>query len=209
MATTNLISKSLGDILTESGTGTPDHTSPIGSTYVDVNTNVMYSNTYGVWQPLNFIPYAKLVLTGNTNQLTGIIAGSFYSLGTNNIPGINWSLEYSSGFIFSATTGKYTLTSDVAGTYYIITNATFNQVTSTSNYEMAISIDSVISPYSISKVTTQASGTGDRINTTQMVGFYGLSGGTTVGISVSNELLTTNILISEANLTMYRIYDNI
>ena len=47
MATTNLSSSSSGDILIENGNGTPDHTSPLGSPYVDLDTGLHYVNTGG------------------------------------------------------------------------------------------------------------------------------------------------------------------
>ena len=42
MATTNLINISIGDILYQSGNGTPDHDAPIGSRYVDNDTGIQY-----------------------------------------------------------------------------------------------------------------------------------------------------------------------
>ena len=47
MATTNLNSKSLGDILLESGNGSPDHTSPSGSLYSYTDTGKVYRNIDG------------------------------------------------------------------------------------------------------------------------------------------------------------------
>lgn len=47
MATTNLVSKTLGGILQQTGNGTPDHTSPIGSQYTDQDTGSFYINTDG------------------------------------------------------------------------------------------------------------------------------------------------------------------
>ena len=41
MSTTNLISKSLGNVLTQSGNGTPDHASPAGSLYSDKDRSVL------------------------------------------------------------------------------------------------------------------------------------------------------------------------
>ena len=61
MATTNLISKSLGDILLESGNGSPDHTSPKGSLYVDQDTAKVYQNTDGAtnWQSYQTVAYGE------------------------------------------------------------------------------------------------------------------------------------------------------
>lgn len=47
MATTNLVSQSYGDVLLESGSGTPDHTSPKGSIYVDIDAPTIYKNVDG------------------------------------------------------------------------------------------------------------------------------------------------------------------
>jgi len=48
MATTNLITRSHGDIVFQHGNGTPDHASPLGSEYVDLDTGLHYTNTGGV-----------------------------------------------------------------------------------------------------------------------------------------------------------------
>jgi len=47
MATTNLITRSHGDIVFQHGNGTPDHASPLGSEYVDLDTGLHYTNTGG------------------------------------------------------------------------------------------------------------------------------------------------------------------
>ena len=47
MATTNLLSQSLGDILVETGNGTPNHTSPSGAVYTDQDTGFQYLNLDG------------------------------------------------------------------------------------------------------------------------------------------------------------------
>ena len=42
MATTNLNTQSIGDILIESGNGSPDHISPIGSYYTNEDSGTIY-----------------------------------------------------------------------------------------------------------------------------------------------------------------------
>ncbi len=82
MATTNLISQSMGDILVETGNGTPDHTSPRGSTYVDQDTGIIYTNTDGAvnWVDYNTFTYANMWLTGNTTNTTVTVSSTWYSL---------------------------------------------------------------------------------------------------------------------------------
>ena len=48
MATTNLLNILSNDIKIQTGNGTPDHVSPIGSIYVDLDNGLSYSNTNGV-----------------------------------------------------------------------------------------------------------------------------------------------------------------
>jgi len=47
MATTNLVSQSYGDVLLECGSGSPDHTSPKGSLYMDLDVPEFYNNRDG------------------------------------------------------------------------------------------------------------------------------------------------------------------
>lgn len=47
MATTNLIEKTIGDIVIGHGNGTPNHVSKLGSLYIDIDTGLYYRNNDG------------------------------------------------------------------------------------------------------------------------------------------------------------------
>ena len=48
MATTNLITKTIGDLTIQHGNGTPDHDASIGSLYLDKDTGIWNSNNDGL-----------------------------------------------------------------------------------------------------------------------------------------------------------------
>ena len=73
MATTNLIIKTIGDINIEHGNGTPDHTSNIGSIYINLDTGIHYRNDNGTssWnedETLSIANLNKLEATSGTNS---------------------------------------------------------------------------------------------------------------------------------------------
>lgn len=207
MATTNLISKSLGGVLTESGNGIPNHISPKGSTYVDQDSGIKYINTNGVsqWRSINNVVYAKNTLTGNTSEINGVSTGLWYPLETNFATGtIPWSASTTYGITYTATTNQFII--DYGGQYGIGMNATFDRVSlNDTRFRMGVAIDSIIQTNrdtalcSINSSETKA--------TTSLYNVYNLSGNTTVEMVVSNTTSTTNILVSEANITITRIGD--
>ena len=80
MATTNLITKTVGEILIQNGNGTPNHTAPLGSTYVDKDTGLNYINNNGAtgWDEDNSLSSADQIkldnLSGtNTGDQTSIV----------------------------------------------------------------------------------------------------------------------------------------
>jgi hypothetical protein len=207
MATTNLITKSLGDVLTETGNGTPDHTSPKGSTYVDQNSGIKYINVNGgsSWQSINNVIYGKNTLTGNTSVITSVVQGTWYPLETTFASGtISWSAETSNGITYSASTAQFII--DNAGQYGVGMNATFNRIGVTeARYEMSVAVNSVIvTNRDVAMCSVYA---GEEIATASLYNTFNLSGGTTVEMAVSNNTGTENIDVSEANITIMRIGD--
>lgn len=207
MATTNLITKSLGDVLTETGNGTPDHTSPKGSTYVDQDSGIKYINVNGGsnWQSIKNITYAKSTLTGNTSVISGPTQGTWYVLNTNNSTAtVPWSAETSYGITYTSSTQDFII--DYGGQYGIGMNATFNRIGVTeAKYEISTAINNTV--YTNRDVGMCSVYAGETKATASIYNIFNCSGGTTIGLAVSNSSGTENIDVSEANITISRIGD--
>jgi len=197
MATTNLISKSLGDILTESGNGSPDHVSPKGSLYTDKDTGKLYQNKDGntLWVLLNTVAYGEADFSDNTNATT---------INTQNVwETVNATFVEGDVIGFSATTNTLTLLSGYDGVYDIRCDATIQYVAGTNNYEIGLSINGN-DPTSGS----YQGGLVDATYTRQHIGFNvieSLSGGTTLGIDVRNITNTDNIIVRNSQLIARKI----
>ena len=132
MATSNLITKSLGGVLQESGEGSPDHISPLGSTYVDRNTAVLYVNTDGgySWADTNKISYGNMITANNTTVITPVVTNTWYSLS-----GATWTGSSNNGITFSAGTDVLVLNNGRDGKYLIIGNGRINRQTANALYQ--------------------------------------------------------------------------
>jgi hypothetical protein len=193
MATTNLITKSLGDILTESGNGTPDHVSPIGSLYVDKDSALLYQNIDGTsagWRSLVDVAYGHGYYQDNTNATTISTTNTWTAVGNN----------FTEGNVigFSASTDTLVLISGYDGEYEISGDITIDYVAGTNNYEVGLSINGANpenGSYNGSLV--------DATYTRQCIGFdttRNLTGGTTLELAVRNLTNTDNIIIRHAQL---------
>jgi hypothetical protein len=196
MATTNLISKSLGDILTESGNGSPDHVSPKGSLYTDKDTAKIYQNKDGSnnWYELNTIAYGEVYFVENTNATT---------INTQNV----WesaNVTYTGGTSvgFSADTSSLTLLNGYDGFYEIRGDATISYVAGTNNYEVGLSInggDPLSGTYGGSLI--------DATYTRQHIGFdtvQYLTGGTTLSFDIRNITNTDNVILRHGQIVTRR-----
>jgi len=196
MATTNLISKSLGDILTESGNGTPNHISPKGSLYTDKDTGKIYKNKDGSsnWYELNTIAYGETYFVSNTN-VTNIITQNVWA---------SANAVYSGGTSvgFSANTSGLTLLNGYEGFYEIRGDATISYVAGTNGYEVGLSIngnDPLPGTYGGSRV--------DVTYTRQHIGFNTiqyLSGGTTLSFDTRNITNADDVIIRHGQLIATR-----
>ena len=135
MATTNLISKSLGDILLESGNGSPDHISPKGSLYVDKDTAKVYQNidNSNTWQSYQTVSYGEFYYQNNINSTT-INATDTWTLVTNTFtPGesVGTTSSVSTISILPGYDGEYEVGGDV----------TISYVAGTNNYEVGLSVN--------------------------------------------------------------------
>jgi len=117
MATTNLQSQSLGDILVESGNGTPDHTSPKGSYYTNIDTGTLFINSNGTstgWETLNRVAWGDMYIQDNTTNTAGTTAWV-------SLSGLSWNFAGGNGTEMSPT-GKLKIKPNKGGTYLV--NAT-------------------------------------------------------------------------------------
>ena len=191
MATTNLISKSLGDVLTESGNGTPDHSSPLGSLYTDKDSGKVWVNIGGtLWEVLSTVAYGEAYVQGNTSPTTISDATAWTASGINLTEGVVKG--------FSGGTQHLTLLNGYGGDYEVKMDVTLTNVTNSGNFEVGISIndgDPINGGYGGTWLDTTA--------VTQHVGiqsFISLSGGTTLSIDVRKLVGTDNVILEHAQI---------
>jgi hypothetical protein len=197
MATTNLISKSLGDVLTESGNGSPDHVSPKGSLYVDKDSGILYQNIDGnvEWRDMVSVAYGYAYYQDNTNATTINTTNTWTAVGNT----------FTEGPVvgFSANTDTLVLLSGYDGDYQVKGDVTLSYVAGTNNYEVGLSVNG----------NNPANGTygGSLIDATytrQHIGFdttLSLTGGTTLELAVRNLTNTDNVIIRHAQLAVRRL----
>ena len=187
MATQNLISKSLGDIVTESGNGTPDHTSPKGSLYSDKDTGVLYKNTNGAtsWINFNGIAHGEVYYVDNTNATSISASTTWFSVGNNFTEG--------DVVAFSANTDTMVLLNGYDGKYNVVANATIDFVAGADNFDIGISVNGA-TPVD----GTYNSGNVDTTHTTANISItteIDLVSGDTLELAVRNLDGTNNIII--------------
>jgi hypothetical protein len=198
MATTNLISKSLGDVLLESGNGSPDHTSPKGSIYVDMDSASAYQNIDGVtnWQLYNTVAYGIGYYQDNTTATTISNTGSPWTLVSNNL-----TLQESIGVTVSG--GSMGILSGYEGDYSVRGEVTISYVAGTNNYEVGLSIDGNapgVGAYNGTQI--------DATFTRQHIGFdsiVSLTASTTLELAVRNITNTDNVIIRHAQLFIKKL----
>ena len=197
MATTNLISKSLGGVLLESGNGSPDHTSPRGSIYVDMDSASAYQNLDGAtnWQLYNTVAYGIAYYQDNTTATT-ISAQDTWTLVSNNL-----TLQESMGV--GVTGSSMGILSGYEGDYSVRGEVTISYVAGTNNYEVGLSIDGN-NPGIGSYNGTQIDATFNR----QHIGFdsiVSLTASTTLELAVRNITNTDNVIIRHAQLFIKKL----
>jgi hypothetical protein len=197
MATTNLISKSLGDILTESGNGAPDHTSPLGSIYSDKDTGNVWKNLNGTttWELLSTVAYGEAYYQVNTTDTTISTQNVWASVGNTFTEGLAKGL--------SASTNTLVLIAGYDGDYEVRGNATISYSVGAANYEVGLSVngaDPVAGTYGGAYI--------DATQTRQHIGFQtivSLTGGDTIGFDVRNLDSTANLDIRHAQLLARKV----
>lgn len=197
MATTNLISKSLGDILTESGNGVPDHTSPKGSLYVDQDNGRLYQNMDGatLWTAFSTVGYGHGYYQDNTAETS---IGS-----TNTWTAVGNNLTEGDSVGFSASTDTLVVMTGYDGDYEINGEITIDFVAGTSGFEVGVSINGA------NPVSGSYNGaTIDATIETQTIGFEAkntLSGGDTLELAVRNITNTNNVIIKNTQLFVRKL----
>ena len=182
MATTNLISKSLGDILTESGNGTPDHVSPKGSLYTNKDSGYLYQNRDGntQWEILNTVAYGESYFQGNTNATT---------INTTNVwESGNYTFTEGDVLGFSAGTTTITLLNGYDGDYEIIGDVTINGNDPQAGTYQGCLVDVTYTRQHIGFATIQT-----------------LSGGTTLSLDVRNITNTDNVILTHGHIFTRRL----
>lgn len=197
MATTNLISKSLGDILTQSGNGSPDHTAPRGSLYVDEDTGTVYvnQNNATVWENLQTVSYGEGYYQDNTTATLIALTNSWTSVDNNFISGNN------NGFTVSSNT--LVLGAGRTGTYQISANVTIEHVLGAPQIEVGVSRNNsspIASSYNGASVNGTFNTANISINYHQV-----LNGGDNIKLAVRNLFGIDNIIIKHAQIYATKI----
>ena len=195
MATTNLISKSLGDILLESGNGSPDHTSPKGSIYSDKDTGIVYKNNDGgtVWINFNGVAHGEVYYVDNTNATTISSSNVWVSAGNTFTEGDVTA--------FSANTDTMVLLDGYDGKYNIVMNATIDYVGGTDNFGVGVSINGGTPP-SVNGGAYNFGNVDSTYTTANISSSFvaELTGGTTLELAVLNSGATNNIIVQHGQI---------
>lgn len=109
MATSNLVTKSLGSVEFGSGSGLPDHIAPKGSYYINTDTNRIYVNLTGLgngWSSISKNQNAEIYIENNT--LTTTTATNSW----RGIEVIGTMSRFTTGFTYSPQPKSFLETSD-------------------------------------------------------------------------------------------------
>jgi len=199
MPTSNLRSKTLGDILIQSGQGTPDHIASKGSFYTNETTGIIHSNLDGIsgWTSLNTVSFGDMYILANATQTT--ISSTNVWVPTT---GLTWTAGSNNGFLVSG--GKLVTGTGRGGRYEIFCNATL-AVVGTGNYEVGVSKNGatpVSGAYNGCSVLSTVPTAGITISAS-----VSLVAGDTVELAVRNVLNTNNIIVKHASIFLTRIGD--
>lgn len=193
MATTNLNTRSLGDIQLQSGNGSPNHAASGGAMYIDIDSHNLYLKKEGYtgatissdFNDVEVISSAAIYLSANTlNIVTGTantwlpITGSTYV----------WTIDNLNGF--SHSNGYLTLTANTPGRFFVNMAYTAKYVSTFSTFEAGISKNSVVPAigYYSTNCLNAASGVRQTINA---FGYVDLVTGNTISVSFRCPLAAT------------------
>lgn len=197
MATTDLSSKSLGDVLLQSGIGTPDHVAPKGSMYTDKNTGKLYQNFDGstVWRSFTTVAYGEGFYQANTTQTTISNTTNFFTAGINFTAGDNLGVTTS--------TDRLTIDAEYGGLYEVTCSATVAYVATTSNFELGVSINTN-APANGAYSADFVNATYTRANVNVKF-IQSLNSGDYLRIAIRNTTGASNLIVRHAQLLVRRI----
>lgn len=197
MATTDLSSKSLGDILLQSGIGNPNHTAAKGSLYSDKNTNTLYVNTDGStkWQSFSVSSYGEGYYVGNSSTIA-ISAANTWTQVTNT-----FTTGETQNFTVSGS--SIVLNSGCDGLYEVCGSVTLVWVAGAVNMEAGVSLNSANPVDGAYNGATLGS-----VYTTSNVAFsrqMNLVGNDALRLAVNNRTDANDVIVRHAQLVVYRV----
>jgi hypothetical protein len=137
MATTKLLSKTVGDVTLQSGSGTPDHVALIGSLYSNTLTGNIWLNVDGStgWEQLQRSAHGEMGLTATTTLSPSTT--TFTALTSN------WLLRVGNGI--SVVGGKLRVGTGRAGRYCANGVLSIQRNATSTSYQVAI-VKNVVTP---------------------------------------------------------------
>lgn len=203
MATSNLISTSLGDINIQSGNGTPNHESSISTIYYDNNTGLIWENTNGFtssWAPLTPVIYGELDVDTNTTLSTPNGVNVYISLS-----GLTWTNNNYNLKGFTVNGNKLVLNNGLSGVYRIIGNLGVLRNATTNGYFVGVSINGQ-NPTALARSATGTDVNKTSGHATVIFDSY-LNGGDSVEMTIAPTISGAGTFyVRNANLIIYRLY---
>lgn len=208
MATSNLISKSLGNIQLQSGIGAPDHDGSVGNLYLDIsggNVNSL-SNFYsptGVtssWSKIIKNNSVSITSSATTATTTTISTAQWLSLTSSTF---GWVTVSSNGF--SVQNGLVTCTG-LTGTYFLNSSTTLRSVSIASRdnrYRIGISKNGAtpVAGLFSSNSFSSTGGAATSLLTINVFGFINLTSGDTISLSINTPLSISEVSFSGISVT--------
>ena len=205
MATSNLITKTLGSIELSSGAGTPDHLSNKGSLYTDVTTGQPWINSTGDssgWEPLIKPGYGEIYISANAVSTTFAATGSWTS--TSNF---SWSNPgFLNGFTQSGTSSSLQLLPNKAGKYMVTLNGSLGNPASNQTYDFGISVNGATPSNNMFQSATILILTPADYRTINVTGYLNLSDNDTISAVARCTTSNVSINIRHATLIAIKIY---
>lgn len=196
MATINLQSISLGDILLQSGTGVPDHVAVLGSVYTDDSTGTVWTNqdASSGWTALYKTGWAEIYTTATVTL----------NPSTSTFTSVTSNMAFRGGNGFSYSGGVLTLQTGRAGTYCLITTMSLQRNAATTFYDIGTYINTT--------VPAQGEFHRSSVDTTRTYtniiskAYKTLAAGDTIGPCIKAGA-TGNVNIIECNCIAWRVSD--
>ena len=209
MSTTNLQTQSLGNILVESGNGTPDHTSPKGSYYTNITTGSLFINSDGTslgWEMLNKVSWGEMYIQSNTTNTTTT---------TNwvSTTGLTWSFAGGNGTEM-VTNGKLRIRPNKGGVYYLLATGSVQIQNSFASYTFFFGVskngaipDNGFWQGGMLDGNLSVTVTEEDDKTFSVTNFLSLSAGDTLEIALRSSSAVPVARLEASNIFIYRIGD--